>query len=165
MLRQPGSILSLLHQRPDKALALLKTLRDDDAGGSTALQGQRPSWHAAPQTPIKLETPPKVEPRKKAVIRSKAKKSLGMLVEQYNKKKEPKPTALKKRKYESSDEEVSFGEEEKSEDAEEEYEATASSDDEPKAPTPEVVGSAMQERTRDKRGAEDMEGVPWVHGK
>ena len=80
-------------------LALLKTLRDDEAGGRSALQGGNPNWHAVPRIPSMLRTASKVEPGRKGIIGSKVKKSLGILVEQYKEKKEPKPAALKKRKY------------------------------------------------------------------
>ena len=87
-----GSILLLLQQKPEKALALFKTLRNDEADGRSALQGRRPNWHAVPRTPSNQKTPRKVEQGKKAVIGSKAKESLGLLVEHY-KKKDAKPTA------------------------------------------------------------------------
>ena len=130
-----GSILLLLQQKPAKELALLKMLWHDEAGGRSALQGWWPSWHAGPLTQSELETPTKVEPHRKAVIGSNAKKSLRMLLEQYKKKEKLKPTALKKPKYESSDEGVCSGEQEGAEQEEEESEGKASSGDEPTAPT------------------------------
>ena len=72
---------------PDQALTLLHTLRDDEAGGRSALQGHMPDWHVVPPTSRKLETPPKVEPRRKAVIENKPKKSLWMPVGKFQNKK------------------------------------------------------------------------------
>ena len=75
----------------------------------------------------------KAEQRKKAVLGSKAKKSLRLLVEQH-KKKQARPTATRKRKFEFSEEETCSEEEEEAEEEEEESEPTTSSDNEPATP-------------------------------